>query len=112
MRQAACAMRPNLPWIADFAPSLEDRYAMSEICDTCPVLRDCAAWITARLNSHPMTGGYYAGVWLPWPKQAGDINNSVGRRSARDTLRQKARTLDTGHARVLANHHQCVGTSR
>jgi Transcription factor WhiB len=59
MRDAAC--RPDPTWTADHKPRPELLQALRDVCDHCPVIRQCAAHaITEKLG-----GGVYAGVWLP-----------------------------------------------
>jgi len=81
---------------------------MGLICADCPVQGDCAEAVVQRLAAGRMVGGFYAGVWLPWPPSAAPQSSSLGRRRALDTLRQKA--LDSERERVLAGQHQCVRT--
>jgi Transcription factor WhiB len=59
MTQARC--RPNPAWTPERQPNTELLIALREICDQCPVIRQCASHaLNERLH-----GGVYAGVWLP-----------------------------------------------
>lgn len=105
--RAACSSRSNLPWTAEAIPSLTDRQQMGAVCAECPVVAECAASVLRRLQSSRIVGGFYAGVWLPWPPASGVEGPSiVSRRRARDTLQRKA--LDTTSERVLADQQRCV----
>jgi hypothetical protein len=87
---------------------MEERAEMGTICAHCPVQTECAKTVVQRLQTGRIVGGFYAGVWLPWPPSATPASTStLGRRRALDALRQKA--LDTEPERVLAGQHQYVG---
>lgn len=108
MHRAACPSRADLPWTVESTPSIEDRAEMGTVCASCPVRNECAEWIVERLQTGRVVGGFYSGVWLPWPPSAAPSStSSAGRRRALDTLRQKA--LDSTRKRVLADQHQYVG---
>ncbi len=57
MRHAACATRPDLPWITDTALSTRAQVrAMTRVCAGCPVRNHCAAYATET----GITGGFWA----------------------------------------------------
>jgi hypothetical protein len=62
--KAQCAARRDLPWAGDNAPAAPQHLEMHGICSTCPVKLQCALSGTEGAN-----GGFYAGVWLPWPTE-------------------------------------------
>jgi|GEM_PF-4927911 len=55
---------------------------MAAICADCPLTTQCAL----HALSDDIPGGFYAGVWLPWPTAAASSYGS--RRSARAALRR------------------------
>ncbi|WP_286958652.1 hypothetical protein [Arsenicicoccus sp. UBA7492] len=58
MRGAACAARPELPWLTDTTNlSAWDAETMRTVCDSCPVLLDCLAAV----DDLDVTGGWWAG---------------------------------------------------
>lgn len=73
MMDAECADHPDLPWtgtmnaVGEVPPTVADQQAMAAVCAQCPVLQTCAGFA---LNTRGI-GGFYAGLWLPWPLQAG-----------------------------------------
>lgn len=110
MRHAECAAQPKLPWIAEATPGVEHRAEMGMICAGCPVRGRCAERVVERLALGRIIGGFYAGVWLPWPPSATPTATTVGRRQALDSLRRQA--IDSERTRVLADQEQCVGGSK
>jgi len=57
-RSAACAARPDLPWLADTTDvTAWDAETMRTVCDSCPVLLDCLAAV----DELGVTGGWWAG---------------------------------------------------
>lgn len=110
MTRAACAKQPELPWIAEATPGAEHRAQMGMICARCPVRGECAERVVERLALGRIIGGFYAGVWLPWPPSATPMASTAGRRQALDSLRQQA--LDSARMRVLSDQEQCVGGSK
>lgn len=64
---ATCGRRQDLPWTPDSRPSTLDQEAMAAICDECPVIKKCAHHALHAQNGRLVEGGFYAGVWLPWP---------------------------------------------
>ncbi len=57
--RAACAARPELPWIAEPADlTAWDTVTMAAVCADCPVLAECAAYTT---QAAP-TAGWWAGT--------------------------------------------------
>ena len=85
-RQAACVDYQHLPWTHDTTPCTRDVLAMKAVCDQCPLLRRCAARALRE-----RVGGFYAGVWLPWPVQhetdIAKMNRHRARRHLREVLR-------------------------
>lgn len=73
MKDAECASHQDLPWTGistetgEVSPTVTDQKVMAQVCADCPVLHTCAAFA---LNT-PGVGGFYAGIWLPWPQQGG-----------------------------------------
>ncbi|AYQ98861.1 WhiB family transcription factor [Mycobacterium phage NiebruSaylor] len=82
---AACAARRDLPWTADTMPSAAQRRRMSAVCAECPVLTRCAMHALKGV-----TGGFYAGVWIPWKGTAAATAET--RRSIRASLRRVVTT--------------------
>ena len=82
-----CSLYPKLPWTADLAPTLNDHRIMSNICSDCPVLTECARHGLKKET----VGGFYAGVWLPWP---------TGRRSEADERGRARRALSLTRRRT------------
>lgn len=73
MKDASCAQRQDLPWVgvatpvSELAPTAGQQREMAQVCADCPILTTCARYA---LSSHSL-GGFYAGIWLPWPQQGG-----------------------------------------
>lgn len=65
--RAACVIHVDLPWTSDHRPSEARRTAMAAVCAQCPVLTKCAAYALKGHNGRGVEGGFYAGVWVPWP---------------------------------------------
>lgn len=81
---ARCPERLDLPWIGDTTPTEDEHRQMAAVCDTCPLIVDCA------LLGLGEKGGFFAGVWVPWdPTNTAALRDN--RRTARSTLRHKAR---------------------
>ena len=81
---ARCPDRLDLPWIADTTPTDDEHRQMTAICNTCPIIIDCA------LFALDAKGGFFAGIWLPWdPPTTAALREN--RRTARTALRQKVR---------------------
>lgn len=59
---AECRRHQSLPWTSDQRPNATTHLIMGAICDACPVRRDCAGYAL----HGDVTGGFYAGLWLPW----------------------------------------------
>ena len=58
MPQAACLVRPDLPWATDTGSSSRAQvHAMTRVCSRCPVRNHCAAYA---VEAH-ITGGFWAG---------------------------------------------------
>ena len=58
MPQAACLVRPDLPWTTDTNSSSRAQvHAMIRVCSRCPVRNHCAAYA---VEAH-ITGGFWAG---------------------------------------------------
>lgn len=73
MTFAACAKRPELPWIAEPQDTLGyPRRVMARVCATCPVLPECDQFA----SRSTVTAGFWAGrsrnerERLPWPDMA------------------------------------------
>lgn len=107
VKRAACRP-PNhrLPWIAEQNPGPEHRAEMGAICARCPVRGECAERVVERLSMGRIIGGFYAGVWLPWPPSATPTATNVGRRQALDALRKQA--IDSETTRVLSDEERYV----
>lgn len=84
MKDAACAARQDLPWVgvstetSETAPTVSQQREMAQVCADCPILYDCARYALDTKG----VGGFYAGIWLPWPLQGGGPR-------ARRTLRKQ-----------------------
>lgn len=62
MTQAACRTHTDLPWTADgfTHPRVTGVAArMRAVCDSCPVRRECEAYV----DRAGVTGGFWAGSW-------------------------------------------------
>ena len=83
---AACAAHPHLPWTPEVRPSYGEAAAMTQVCADCPVWRDCAE----HALSVKETGGFWAGVWIPWPiSRSADPARNRQRTLARTILRNR-----------------------
>jgi hypothetical protein len=82
--KAECHKRQELPWTGDSAPSPFERSTMASLCDQCPAIVDCARFAL----DNGATGGFYAGVWLPWLSEGRD--NKAIRRHSLTILRKRA----------------------
>lgn len=83
MEGASCVSHQHLPWTGELTPPPAVQAEMTEICAECPVVTSCAAHAITTRN----VGGFYAGVWLPWPHQGGGcVTRAHGR--ARRTLQK------------------------
>jgi hypothetical protein len=78
---AKCCKAQHLPWTGDLAPTGKALNEMSSICSECPLLIPCARYALKEAS-----GGFYAGVWLPWQTQ----RPTGHRRAARHRLRARA----------------------
>lgn len=78
--RAACRTKLYLPWQANSIPHHSQLREMWNVCDTCPVLTECAAAALADKDA----GGFWAKVWIPWAWDNG---------SARNTARARARAM-------------------
>ena len=58
---------------------------MSAVCAGCPVLMDCAVYALSEAS-----GGFYAGIWMPWDK-SNSVTLMSNRRHARNVLRDRVR---------------------
>jgi hypothetical protein len=87
---AECGSRQDLPWIADQRPNHADYAAMYDVCNQCPVVRECARYA---LETH-IGGGFYAGVWLPWASPNESRETKTLRQYAREALRATLRNID------------------
>jgi hypothetical protein len=88
---ARCARWRDLPWTADSRPTFDEMRQMAAVCETCPVIVDCAV--------HGLTqpGGFYAGVWLPWRTSGAENDDTrmiraAGRRALRKMNESKPRS--------------------
>jgi hypothetical protein len=58
MASGACLYRGDLPWIADCEQSTAwERLDMGALCQSCPVLSDCAGYA----SREKVTAGFWAG---------------------------------------------------
>ena len=70
---AACVSRQDLPWVGictdtgEVSPSPATQREMAQVCADCPILYTCARHALETKG----IGGFYAGIWLPWPQQGG-----------------------------------------
>lgn len=87
--RASCAGRHDLPWSADIRPTPIEVQLMAAVCETCPVIVDCA------IHGLTQPGGFYAGVWLPW-RTTGKENDDT--RMIRAAGRRALRRLNGGTA--------------
>lgn len=78
---AKCCKSQHLPWTDDNEPTKQAFREMSAICAECPLLIACARYALTEAS-----GGFYAGVWLPWKTQRATAH----RRVARHRLRARA----------------------
>ena len=90
--RAACGFHPTLPWTGDPTPTPAERQAMSDVCGDCPVMTSCAVYAL----TPAVVGGFYAGVWLPWP--TGSRRETQERsRARRILLRERRRSELASH---------------
>jgi hypothetical protein len=82
---ARCIGHSDLPWTSDVTPSEKDISAMSAVCAECPVLMHCALYALREAS-----GGFYAGIWMPWDK-SNSVTLLSNRRRARHALRERVR---------------------
>ena len=61
---------------------------MATVCLECPVLSQCAAYALKGHNGNGVDGGFYAGVYIPWPTYYRHAQRDMSRRSARHALRR------------------------
>lgn len=58
LTHASCAARPEVPWTADSADvTAEEASRMHEVCQSCPVVQECAA----AADQWRVTAGWWAG---------------------------------------------------
>lgn len=69
---AVCRERQTLPWTSDVVPDQDARAEMFNVCMSCPVLQDCATDTLKAMRSREILGGFYAGIWIPWPSNNAD----------------------------------------
>jgi hypothetical protein len=102
-RRSLCNRRPELPWTADFSPSVGERSVMAAICMTCPVLKDCADYAHNSHGGAGVEGGFYAGVYIPWKSETGGLSreNRAVRADSRTTLRRLIRRLSPAKPRIV-----------
>ncbi|MDN5767857.1 MAG: WhiB family transcriptional regulator [Humibacillus sp.] len=63
MTGAACATRPDLPWVADDAPTGVIQ-RMAAICHGCPVMAACDAFVNTLAGTElDVGGGFWAGKY-------------------------------------------------
>lgn len=88
---ASCRLRHDLPWIGEERPDPDTYDEMESICDSCVVKLKCAEYALSGANrkGHAATGGFYAGVWIPWPSDTS--SNRSARYRAREALRRRLR---------------------
>lgn len=83
---ALCRGRHDLPWTADTRPPPATILAMTELCAECPVRKRCAE----RALKFANTGGFFAGVWMPWGTSIGELGNRTQRQIGRQRLKRIA----------------------
>jgi len=91
MNGAACGWHSHLPWTGDFMPEGDTYAEMSRVCADCPVVIECS-----RHALDEASGGFFAGVWLPW--NDGGTKNRRVRGRARAALRSRVKGGDRVHA--------------
>lgn len=82
-QEAACTKYQHLPWTHDATPCTRDIVAMQSVCSQCPLTLKCASYA---LRAH--SGGFYAGVWLPWPTPVETDITKLQRHRARRHLKE------------------------
>lgn len=94
--RAQCKNHTTLPWVGkrcpgterDLAPDPQECAAMSAVCDLCPIQINCAEFaLTSGVNGRGVDGGFYAGVWIPWPADYGHRKRTDRSMDARRQLR-------------------------
>ena len=91
---ALCIRHPRLPWTGvvagdrDASPTDEQFLTMARVCADCPVLNACAEYALIGHNGNGVDGGFYAGVWIPWPTYYRHAQRDQSRRRARHALRR------------------------
>lgn len=89
MSRAAChATDAGDAWTPDHKPAPAVLQALRQVCESCPVISDCAQHA---LDQH-IHGGFYAGVWLPHRHDRDACDQ------ARNTLHWKTAPLTKGTA--------------
>lgn len=93
---AQCKNHPSLPWVGkrrpeterDVAPNDQECTAMAAVCSLCPIRMRCAEFaLTGGRNNRGVDGGFYAGVWIPWPADYGHRKRTDRSLDARRDLR-------------------------
>ena len=88
-RRAACSGRFDLPWTGDTPPTPRQRDRMYDLCvNHCPIMSECADY-ALRHNGCVLSGGWYAGVWLPGKTVKESADNRYYRLNARNTLKMR-----------------------
>jgi len=87
---AACVFHVDLPWTSDQRPAEVHRAAMAAVCAQCPVLTRCAAYALEGHNGRGVEGGFYAGVWVPWPSYYTRADRKHDREAAQRILAEAA----------------------
>lgn len=75
---AACATRPDLPWVADDAPTgVIER--MADVCRGCPVMAACDAFVNTMAGTKlDVGGGFWAGKYRnPAPDVMGTLRRAA-----------------------------------
>lgn len=88
--RAACVFHVDLPWTGDHRPPEAHRAAMAAVCAGCPVLTKCAAYALEGYNGRGVEGGFYAGVWVPWPSYYTRTNRKQALEAAQRILAEAA----------------------
>lgn len=79
MTGANCATRPDLPWLADVAPTSVIQ-SMAAVCQGCPVMTACDAFVDTMTGTEmDVCAGFWAGKYRnTGPQLAGDLGTLSG----------------------------------
>lgn len=84
----------SLPWASDTHPSPQVCATMAAICEHCPVRFSCAEYALSSHGGAGASGGFYAGVFIPWVNESGSmsIDSRAIKAHSRTVLRRLLRT--------------------